>query len=59
MIQISKLLTGYYVIAYSAVLKTVDKFVRMREITWSVKGALNVLLQSFCRRRYTVLNFKS
>jgi len=40
MIQISKLLTGYYVIAYSAVLKTVDEFVRMREITWSVKGAL-------------------
>ena len=40
-------LLGAYVIAHSAVLKAVDKFVHMREITWSVKGNLNVLLQSF------------
>jgi len=40
-------LLGAYVIAHSAVLKPVDEFVRMREITWSVKGTLNVLLQSF------------
>jgi len=40
-------LLGAYVIAYSAVLKAVDEFVRMREITRSVKGTLNVLLQSF------------
>jgi len=40
-------LLGAYVIAHSAVLKAVDEFVRMREITWSVKGALHVLLQSF------------
>jgi len=47
MMLIGKLLTGYYVIAYSAVLKAVDEFVRMREITRSVKVALNVLLQPF------------
>jgi len=40
-------LLGAYVIAHSAVLKAVDEFVRMREITRSVKVALNVLLQSF------------
>jgi len=34
-------------VAYSAVLKAVDEFVRMREITRSVKLALNVLLQPF------------
>ena len=33
-----------YVIAYSAVLKAVDEFVRMREITPSVKVALNGLI---------------
>jgi len=32
---------------HSAVLKAVDEFVRMREITRSVKVALNVLLQSY------------
>jgi len=40
-------LLGAYVIALSAVLKAVDEFVRMRDITRSVKVALNVLLQSF------------
>jgi len=40
-------LLGSYVIAHSAVSKAVDEFVRMREITRSVKVALNVLLQSF------------
>jgi len=30
--------------AYSAVLKAVDEFVRMREITWSVKVALKCLI---------------
>jgi len=40
-------LLGAYVIAHSAVLKAVDEFVRMREITRSVvKVALNVFLQS-------------
>jgi len=39
-------LLGGYVIAYSVVLKVIGEFVRMREITRSVKGALNVLLQS-------------
>ena len=29
------------------VIKAVDEFGRMREITWSVKGTLNALLQSF------------
>ena len=33
-----------YVIAHSAVLKAVDEFVRMREITRSVKVALNGLI---------------
>jgi len=40
-------LLGAYIIAHSAVLKAVDEFVRMREITRSVKVTLNVLLQSF------------
>ena len=31
---------------HGPVLKTYE-FMRMREITWSVKGGLNVLLQSF------------
>ena len=39
--------TMAYVLAYSAVLKAVDEFVHMREITRSVKSALDVLLQSF------------
>ena len=34
-------LLGAYVIAHSAVLKAVDEFVRIREITRSVKVALN------------------
>ena len=38
---------GAYVIAHSAVIKAVDEFVRMREITRSVKVAINVSLQSF------------
>ena len=33
-----------YVIAHSAVLKTLDEFVRMREITRSVKVALKCLI---------------
>jgi len=33
-------LLGAYVIAHSAVIKAVDEFVRMREITRSVKVAL-------------------
>ena len=33
-----------YVIAHSAVLKAVDEFVRMREITRSVKVTLNGLI---------------
>ena len=33
-----------YVIAHSAVLKAVDEFVRMREITRSVKVALKCLI---------------
>jgi len=37
-------LLGAYVIAHSAVLKAVDKFVRMREITRSVKVALKCLI---------------
>jgi len=36
-----------YVIAHSAVSKAVDEFVRMREITRSVKVALDALLQAF------------
>ena len=49
-----------YVIAYSAVLKAVYEFVRMREITRSVKVALKMSYCSrSCRRRFTVLNFKS
>jgi len=43
MILIAKLLTACYVIAYSAVLKAVDEFVRMREFTRSVKVALKWL----------------
>jgi len=44
---ISSPLLAAYVIAHSAVLKAVDEFVRMREITRSVvKVALNVFLQS-------------
>ena len=38
-------LLGAY--AHSAVLKAVDEFARMHEITRSLKVALNVLLQSF------------
>jgi len=37
-------LLGAYVIAHSAVLKAADEFVRMREITWSVKVALKCLI---------------
>jgi len=37
-------LLGAYVIAHSAVLKAVDEFVRMREITRSVKVALKYLI---------------
>jgi len=37
-------LLGAYVIAHSAVLKTLDEFVRMREITRSVKFALKCLI---------------
>ena len=37
-------LLGAYVIAHSAVLKAVDEFVRMREITRSVKVALKCLI---------------
>jgi len=48
-------LSGAYVIVHSAVLKAVDEFVRMREITRSIKT-------TYCsrsrRRRFTVLNFK-
>jgi len=33
-----------YVITHSAVLKAVDEFVRVREITRSVKGALKCLI---------------
>jgi len=40
-------LLGAYIIGNSAVLKAVDEFVHMREITRCVKVALNVLLQSF------------
>jgi len=40
-------LLGAHIIAHSTVLKAVDEFVRMREITWSVKDTLNVLLQLF------------
>ena len=42
MILISK--TAAYVIAHSAVLKAVDEFVRMREITRCVKVALKCLI---------------
>ena len=37
-------LLGAYVIAHSAVLKAIDEFVRMREITRSVKVALKCLI---------------
>jgi len=37
-------LLGAYVIVHSAVLKAVDEFVRMREITRSVKVALKCLI---------------
>ena len=37
-------LLGAYVIAHSAVLKAVDEFVRMREITLSVKVALKWII---------------
>jgi len=37
-------LLGAYVIAHSDVLKTVDEFVCMREITQSVKVALKCLI---------------
>jgi len=37
-------LLGAYVIAHSAVLKAVDEYVRMREITRSVKVALKCLI---------------
>jgi len=37
-------LLGAYVFAHSAVLKAVDEFVRMREITRSVKVALKCLI---------------
>jgi len=37
-------LLGAYVIAHSAVLKAVDEFVRLREITRSVKVALKCLI---------------
>jgi len=37
-------LLGAYFIAYSALLKAVDEFVRMREITRSVKVALKCLI---------------
>jgi len=38
------MLTAYYVIAYSAVLKAVDEFMRMREIIRSVNVALKYLI---------------
>ena len=44
MMLIGKTANWYYVIAYSAVLKTVDEFVRMREITPCVKVALKCLI---------------
>ena len=37
-------LLGAYVIALNAVLKAVDEFVRMREITRSVKAALKCII---------------
>jgi len=37
-------LLGAYVIAHNAVLKAADEFVRMREITQSVKVALKCLI---------------
>jgi len=48
-----------YVIAHGSVLKAVDEFVRMREITWSVKGNLKSYCSRSRRRRFTVLDFKS
>jgi len=55
----AKCLLGAYIIAHSAVLKAVDKFVHMREITRSVKVAPKMSHCSrCCRRRFTVLNFK-
>ena len=56
--SLSLCLLGANVIAHSAVLTAVDKFVRMREITRSVKDNLNVLLQSFCLlTRHVTLTF--
>jgi len=44
-----------YVIAYSAVLKAVDEFVRMREITRSVKVAIKCLIACIrsCQQHFT------
>jgi len=42
--KIANCLLGAYVIAHSAMLKPVDEFVRMREITRSVKVALKCLI---------------
>ena len=44
MMLVGKLLTSDYVIAYSAVLKTVHEFLHMREITRSVKVDLKRLI---------------
>jgi len=44
MMLIGKMLTGHYIIAYSAELKAVDWFVRMREITGSAKVALECFI---------------
>jgi len=43
--------TAYYVIAYSAVLKAVDEFMRMREIIRSV----NVALKYFIALKYLIV----
>ena len=43
-IKTANCLLWAYVIAHSAVLKAVDEFVRMREITRSVKVALKCLI---------------
>jgi len=40
------------------VLKAVDEFVRIREITRSVKVSLKCPYSRSCRRRLTVLDFK-
>jgi len=45
------MLTAYYVIAYSAVLKAVDEFMRMREIIRSV----NVALKYFIALKYLIV----